>query len=71
MIANRTTMSSMDVSQGNISIGSVNEDSGSSLFKSAKKFGVSNFSTIPIKLEDQRDRGSFYKDLYQYHDNKG
>lgn len=65
-------MSAMDIPQGNIILSTLNEDSVSSLFKSsAVKKGASIFSTATIKIEDHRDRNSFYKDLYQYHDNKG
>lgn len=58
----------MDVSQGNSSMNSLNDDSLCSFTKpgtAKKNIGGG------IKLEDDRDRNSFYKDLYQFHDHKG
>lgn len=67
----------MDVSQGSaVWLAAMNEDSTSSLTKSSvtrKSTGVpaSGGALAPKVFEDTRDRQSFYKDLYNYHDNKG
>lgn len=68
----------MDVSQSSSGwMASMNEDSTSSLTKSSimrKPIGIVAGAAAlapPNVFEDNRDRQSFYKDLYSYHDNKG
>lgn len=64
-------MSSLDTTP----IGSINEDSVSSVTKtgSSKKHHQQYFATQSSyrPMEDGRDKTSFYKDLYQFHESKG
>lgn len=68
-------MSSLDISQGNTSMSSLNEDSVSSVTKTgqSKKHHQQQFSTAPqrVLVVDDRDKHSFYRDLYNFHDIKG
>lgn len=66
----------MDISQNTaVWMAAMNEDSTSSFTKSSavirKSTGVVVAANAPKVFEDNRDRQSFYKDLYSYHDNKG
>lgn len=72
----KTNMNMMDVSQSSaVWMAALNEDSTSSLTKSStivrKSLGAVGAGSVPKVFEDHRDRQSFYKDLYSYHDNKG
>lgn len=70
----------MELSQGNVSMSSTNDDSMSSMTKqqtSTRKLGSNAAAAAAaaagvVKVEENhRDRKSFYNDLYQFHDNKG
>lgn len=76
-------MSSMDTTPGNTSIGSINEDSVSSITKTGssanKKHHQQHFSqmtpqrtiAVTVTVDDDRDKTSFYRDLYHFHESKG
>lgn len=63
----------MDTTQGNTSIGSINEDSLSSVPKtgSTKKQHLSQQNFGHKYIDNERDKNSFYKDLYHFHEVKG
>lgn len=67
----------MDVVAGMPLGSSMNEDLMSNVLKtgSTKKHYVQHFSTQPVinrpNAVDERDKASFYKDLYHFHDIKG
>lgn len=64
----------MDTTQGNTSIGSINEDSSvNSTTKtgSTKKQHYSQQGFAKNYFDNERDRKSFYKDLYHFHEVKG
>lgn len=64
-------MSSMDTTLMNISM---NEDSISSLSKSSttRRHHQQNFTQQQQRIvADERDKSSFYRDLYHYHETKG
>lgn len=70
-------MSSTENAVGNAMTGFVNEDSVSSVSKtgSTKKHHQQSFppqqTTQRPSAVDERDKASFYKDLYHFHDVKG
>lgn len=57
----------MDTSQGNTSTVSLNEDSFSSFKQTSTKKNEKNVAGV----SRGDDHASFYKDLYQFHENKG
>lgn len=63
-------MSSMDTTLMNISM---NEDSISSLSKSSttRRHHQQNFVQQQRIVADERDKTSFYRDLYHFHETKG
>lgn len=62
----------MDVSLGNMSMSSTNDDSMSSMTKQSSNRKIGPIAAVTVKTEvNQKDRNSFYNDLYQFHDNKG
>lgn len=61
----------MDSSQGNSSMVSLNEDSFSSFKQSATKKNEKSLAGVSQSASRGYDHGSFYKELYQFHDNKG
>lgn len=68
-------MSSLDTTFGNASFGFINEDSVSSITRvgSTKKHHQQHFpaQTNHRIVEDNRDKTSFYKDLFHFHEIKG
>lgn len=61
----------MDSSQGNTSMASLNEDSFCSFKQSTTKKNEKNPAGVSQSLSRGYDHGSFYKELYQFHENKG
>lgn len=62
----------MDSSQGNMSMMSLNEDSFSSFKQSTTKRNERNIAGVSQSSVNRGyDHASFYKELYQFHENKG
>lgn len=59
----------MEISQGNTSTVSLNEDSFSSFKQSSTKKNDKYLAGVSHSRGD--DHASFYKELYQFHENKG
>ncbi|KAJ6624823.1 AT-rich interactive domain-containing protein 2 [Pseudolycoriella hygida] len=61
----------MDSSQGNTSTASLNEDSFCSFKQSTTKKNEKNLAGVSQSANRGDDHGSFYKELYHFHENKG
>lgn len=61
----------MDSSQGNSSMVSLNEDSFCSFKQGSTKKNEKNLTGVSQLVSRGYDHGSFYKELYQFHENKG